>query len=119
MEANGLTNIAQDQYIKLLVAQLQNQNPLDPVSNTELLGQVTQFSTLQGINQLNASFSELLTLQQLTQGSSLLGRQVTYQVPNSDTLASGIVSALAVDNGSIVLRVGQANVSLAQVRAVQ
>ena len=103
----------------LLLAQLQNQNPLEPVSDKELIGQLTQFSTLQGITDLNANFGDLLQLQQLTQGNSMLGRKVTYQVPGLNTLASGVVSALLVDNGSISLQIGNNKVALSNVRAIE
>src|SRR5581483_4131830 len=66
MATNSLSSISQDQFLQLLVAQLQNQDPLDPVSNKDLLAQLAQFSTLQGVTQLNANFGDLLQLQQLT-----------------------------------------------------
>lgn len=117
MATNALANLGQDQYFQLLLAQLQNQNPLEPVSDKELIAQLTQFSTLQGVNQLNASFSDLVQLQQLTQGNSLLGRTVTYETAAAG-LTRGIVSSIHVDNGTLLLRVNNTNVPLTKVKSV-
>jgi flagellar basal-body rod modification protein FlgD len=119
MATNSLSSVTQDQYLQLLVAQLQNQNPLDPVSDKDLIAQLAQFSSLQGITQLNTSFDDMLQLQQLTQGNSLIGRTVTYTQPPSTTLASGVVSGLVVEDGKINLRVGSAKVPLSQVQGVE
>src|SRR5262245_48903981 len=95
MATTGIGNIAQDQFLQLLVAQLQNQNPLDPVSNQDMLSQLTQISTLDGINKLTATFEDMLQFQQLSEGNSLIGRTITYTKPSSSTLARGIVSGLS------------------------
>ncbi len=119
MPSNSLSSVSQDQYLQLLVAQLQNQNPLDPVSDKELVAQLAQFSTLEGITQLNANFGDLLQLQQITQGNSLLGRKVTYADASTNALLSGIVSGVAVDQGNISLRIGNTKVPISQVREVE
>lgn len=115
----SLSSIGQDQFMRLFLAQLQNQNPLEPISDRDMISQLTQLSTIQGISQLNANFADLLQLQQLTQGSALIGRTITYQPPNATAPARGVVSSLVVENGSIILRVGTANVPLNQVRGVE
>lgn len=111
-------SLNQDQFLQLLLAQFRNQDPSDPVSTSDMLNQVTQLSTLQGLQQLNAGFTALLQLQQLTQGSSLLGRTIQYTDPGSNTAASGVVSAVNVNNGSVVLQVGNQSVPLTRVTSV-
>ena len=71
----------QDQFLQLLVAQLQNQDPSSPVESKEFIAQLATFSQLQGIQSLNATFSESLKLQQLTQGTNLIGKTVDYNLP--------------------------------------
>lgn len=116
---NSLANLGQEQYMKLFLAQLQNQNPLEPLSDRDMLTQLTQFSSLQGITQLNANFADLLQLQQLTQGSALIGRTVTFARSGSDALASGVVSAVTAEGGAVSLRIGGQSVPLGQVRRVE
>src|SRR5947209_2759715 len=71
----GLT---QAQFFKLLTAQLQNQDPLNPVSSTDFTSQLSQMSMLTGIQQLNTSFQQMLQIQQLSQGAALVGKNIRY-----------------------------------------
>jgi flagellar basal-body rod modification protein FlgD len=69
-----------DRFLKLLVTQLQNQDPLNPMDNAELTSQLAQINTVTGIENLNTSVqglnSQFLQMQAL-QGASLIGRDVT------------------------------------------
>lgn len=106
MASTGFTaELGQDQFLKLLVAQMKSQNPMEPTSNQEFLGQLAQFSTLNAMETMNANFNELLTMQQLSEGSSLLGKQVAYTNSNNQT-ATGAVQSIAVTDGKIKLQVG-------------
>ncbi|QEL13307.1 flagellar hook assembly protein FlgD [Limnoglobus roseus] len=111
--------ISQDQFLNLLVTQLQNQDPLDPVSDQNFITQLTQLNTLTSLQSLNASFSENLKLQQLTQGADLVGRTVQYTPADGNTPATGTVSSVAVENGQFVLKIGTASVGLDSVLSVQ
>jgi flagellar basal-body rod modification protein FlgD len=104
MEVTGANNdLGRDQFLQLLVTQLQNQDPLDPMKNEEFLAQLAQFSTLEGIEQLNASFSDLLALQQLTEGSSLIGKLITYQADGTSTAEEATVERVTVQDGKLLL----------------
>jgi flagellar basal-body rod modification protein FlgD len=83
--------LGQAEFLQLLTTQLQNQDPFKPMENGEFLGQMAQFSTASGINDLQAGFSQLagaLTQQQTLQAAALVGREVL--VPGDQAaLASG------------------------------
>src|SRR5438445_4766616 len=70
---------SQDRFLKLLVTQLQNQDPLSPMDNAELTSQIAQINTVSGINTLNTTVqglsSPFLQMQSL-QGASLVGKNV-------------------------------------------
>ena len=77
-------------FLTLLLAQLQNQDPTSPVDSNEFLSQLASLSEVQGINQLNSSFSTLsstLSSNQALQASSLLGHQV-LAASSTGTLAT-------------------------------
>ena len=112
----GAGGLGQNDFLKLLVTQLQNQNPLEPVSDTQFISQLAQFSSLQGIQTLNASFDQTLKLQQLTGGADLIGR--TVQFTTNGTAGTGKVSGLQVQNGSVLLQVGGKSVPLDSVGGV-
>jgi flagellar basal-body rod modification protein FlgD len=73
-------NAASDRFLKLLVTQMQNQDPLNPMDNAQITSQMAQINTVNGVEKLNTTVQGLNTqfsqLQALT-GASLVGRQVT------------------------------------------
>jgi len=76
--------IATEDYLSLMTAQLKNQDPLSPMDNGEFLGQIAQFATVSGIGELNDSFkgfTQSMQSDQALQGSTLVGRSVL--VPSS------------------------------------
>lgn len=87
--------LGQDQFLKLLTTQLTHQDPLKPMDNGEFLGQMAQFSTVSGIQDLQASFKDFagsISSNQALQASGLVGRRVS--APSSEALlgAGGSVS---------------------------
>jgi flagellar basal-body rod modification protein FlgD len=84
------TQATSDRFLKLLVAQMQNQDPLSPMDNAEVTSQMAQINTVTGIQQLNTTMQSLagqFAQLQALQGASLVGHQVvvpgsTLQVTN-------------------------------------
>lgn len=73
---------AQDRFLKLLVTQMQNQDPLNPMDNAQVTSQMAQINTVTGIEKLNttmAGMSTSMASMQMLQGSSLVGRGVLYE----------------------------------------
>jgi flagellar basal-body rod modification protein FlgD len=94
--------MGKDQFMQLLVVQMQNQDPLDPVDNKELIAQLAQFSALEQMQNLNTRF-ELFKENTLGAiASSLIGRQVTVEEPGG--VASGKVQSLAIDGDTVLAR---------------
>ncbi len=116
--ANFTAGTGQQQFLQLLVTQLQYQNPLEPVEQQDFLGQLAQFSTLEGIEQLNLRFSDMLRLQELTEGASLVGRTVRYTDPATDTPRTGVVSEARIGGDQMVLVIDGNEITLDQVTSV-
>jgi flagellar basal-body rod modification protein FlgD len=114
----GAGALGQTDFLQLLMSQMRNQDPLNPVSGTDFVAQLAQFSTLQGQQQLNTNITQMLALQQVTQGASLIGKQITYTDPNKTLPASGTVSAVQINNGAVQLMVGKQSVALTQVQSI-
>ena len=71
--------IGQEEFLKLMTTQLQNQDPFKPMESGDFLTQIAQFSTVEGIGDLNKGFDELsqsLVSNQALQATNLVGRQV-------------------------------------------
>jgi flagellar basal-body rod modification protein FlgD len=71
------SNIQLD-YMKLLVTELRNQNPLEPMDNNQMASQLSQFSQLQQLESMNTNFADLLNASKLNYANSLLGKKVSY-----------------------------------------
>lgn len=99
--------LGKDQFLNLLVAQLNNQNPLEPQGNGEFIAQLAQFSTVEGVEKLNSSMETILSgyqSSQALQASSLVGRKVIVPVDKAvvDTSQSFKASAVLPTSSSNV-----------------
>ena len=97
--ASSLGTLGGTDFITLMLAQLQNQDPTSPVDSNTFLTQLAQLSEVQGITSLNTSFSALstsLTSNQALQASSLLGHQALVN-SSTATIAAGATVTGAVN----------------------
>ena len=72
-------------YMKLLITQLQNQNPLEPMDNDQMASQLAQFSQLQQLESMSGSFAEVLKITNRNYANSLLDKNVTFYTENEIT----------------------------------
>ncbi|MDP2255276.1 MAG: flagellar hook assembly protein FlgD [Polaromonas sp.] len=95
----GSSADSEQRFLKLLVTQLNNQDPLNPLDNAQLTSQLAQMSTVSGIEKLNTAFQSLLAQSgssQVLQSASLIGR--TVLVPGKElALAQGTNVPFAVE----------------------
>jgi flagellar basal-body rod modification protein FlgD len=87
--------LGQDQFLKLLTTQMTHQDPMKPMDNGEFLGQMAQFSTVSGIQDLQASFKDFassLSSDQALQAAGLVGRHVSAPAKEALLGAGGSVS---------------------------
>lgn len=112
--SRGTSAVDKDQFLNLLVTQLKNQNPLEPVTNEQFLGQVAQFQSLEAQQSTNKNLDTLINLQaasatisHLTQASALLGKQIDYEDPISGESKSGKVTSVGLKDGAVVANVGE------------
>lgn len=76
---SGRKELGQEDFLELMTTQLQNQDPLKPMENGDFLAQIAQFSTVEGIGDLNenfASLSDSLVSNQALQATNIVGRKV-------------------------------------------
>ncbi|MCH2208053.1 MAG: hypothetical protein MK132_19565 [Lentisphaerales bacterium] len=88
--------IGKDGFLKLLITQLQNQDPLDPMKNEEFAAQLAQFSSLEQMQNLNQSFNQMMDLNKVSSTASLIGKEVTYQDQTDGSLVSGQVDRVII-----------------------
>ncbi len=110
-------------YMKLLVTQLRNQNPLEPMDNKDMSAQLAQFSQLQQTENLNTSFSKVLESVQRSYASSLIGKEVSFQMPTADgtlqTQTGEVDEVVIGTDGTLLLMVDDQQVKLADVTSIR
>ena len=82
MEQDARDELGQDEFLTLMIEQFKNQDPFEPMTNGDFLGQLAQFSTVSGIDELKGSFDVLANAingEQGLQAGSLVGREVLTQ----------------------------------------
>ena len=98
--------IGKDDFLKLLVGQLQHQDPMQPADDTQFIGQMAQFSQLEQETNSAQSTSQIATQLGHTTALSLIGRTVTY-TDDADQSQTGAVSQVDVgSDGNATLTVG-------------
>jgi len=109
-------------FMQLLVTQLQNQNPLEPMDNQDMAAQLAQFSQLQQLENMNNSFSQVLKAVEKEYASSLIGKDVSFVVTADDgTVATGAgrVEEVLVDGDDTTVVVAGRRVALADVFSIR
>jgi len=115
LEANK--ELGKDEFLKLLVTQLQYQDPFNPMKNEDFIAQLAQFNSLEQMINLNSTLEKQANWQLLAYASSLIGRNVTASDDGGKEL-SGIVSKVELEEGEIKLTVGDKKVGLGNVLSV-
>ncbi|QDV27125.1 flagellar hook assembly protein FlgD [Aureliella helgolandensis] len=95
LTGNDLSDVDLDEFLGLLITELQNQDPLDPMDNGEMLTQISQIREIGSTNQLTETLSTLAIGQELTMASGMIGKQVTALDNNANNV-KGVVDRVSV-----------------------
>jgi flagellar basal-body rod modification protein FlgD len=128
--ANSVTSqskaLGKDEFFKMLIAQLKNQDPLNPMDGTAFSAQLAQFSSLEQLTNLNAAvtaqnlnFTNLLNAQSV----NLIGKEVTAETVDAKTsqttTLSGEVTAVRFKDAAIYVTVNDKEIAWSDVKSVK
>ncbi len=119
----GLNDLDVDQFLGLLIAEMQNQDPLNPMENSELVQQISQIREISATNQLTDTLTSVLLGQNTATASSLIGKRISALTDDAENV-EGIVTraSVTVNDGdgkrSIRVHVGDESVSLDNIREI-
>ncbi|RJP61231.1 MAG: hypothetical protein C4541_02530 [Candidatus Auribacter fodinae] len=108
------SNLGKDDFLNLFVAQLANQDPMEPLSNEEFIAQMATFSQLEQLTNLNSSFESFARGQILSGSSGLIGKTVTAIDGSGDEQSevTGVVNAVLYKNGKALVAIGDKEISI-------
>ncbi len=95
--------LGQEDFLKILLTQLQFQDPLKPMDNQEFIAQMAQFTNLEMTRQQNEKTDTLLTIQSASQAVGLIGKTVEVQTDTGSQV--GTVTTITFQSGSPMLTV--------------
>lgn len=114
-------SVGQEDFLRLMVTQLANQDPFKPMENGEFLTQIAQFSQASGINELQKSFSTLaasMTSSQVLQASTLIGRHVLIESQSINLGTNGANASVELPASTSSLKVSITDMNGQLVRQV-
>ncbi|MCL1791268.1 MAG: flagellar biosynthesis protein FlgD [Peptococcaceae bacterium] len=127
--SSAMQGLDRDVFMRLMVAQFANQDPMSPVSETESIAQLAQFSSLEQMTNMVDSIMDLkvgiaLMLNQslISQGSSMIGKEVTgiiYESDGTEREISGIVDSVHMKNGLLTLKIGDEELPIDYVKEIR
>jgi flagellar hook assembly protein FlgD len=106
----GSTDVSA-QFMTLLMAQLKNQNPLEPMDDSQLLNQMTSLNTLSELKSISEKIDNMAKASQSSYAASLIGKTITAADDAKGTV-SGVVTSMQYIDGQYSLAIGSQNVAL-------
>ncbi len=116
-QRDPVKTLGQNDFLQLLVTQMTTQDPMNPKTDTEFIGQMAQFSSLEQNKLIEQQLSSLRADQQVSQAHNVLGRQVELQADDG-TVVTGTVSAVKIEAGTPKILVNGQAYDLNQIKSV-
>lgn len=110
--------LGKDEFLRLLIAQLRQQDPLQPINDREFIAQLAQFSALEQMQNVAAAVEELARRQEVSAALGLVGKTVTV-IGTDGKQVTGAVEAVRSTRAGVVLVVGGKEYSLASLVEVK
>jgi flagellar basal-body rod modification protein FlgD len=113
--ATGSSTLGKNEFLKILTAQLANQDPTAPMDSNAFVAQLAQFTALEEQQNTNDTLTQMLALQQLssqTNAVAMVGKDAVYNASQMDLSADGSISVnatLATTAGNVIMEVDDAS----------
>ena len=114
----GKSELGQDAFLKLLVAQLRYQDPSNPADGTQFMAQTAQFTQVEKLTQLVDDQQSMMSTQRMLSAGTMVGRTVSFPGPDGTT-STGVVTSASFTGSDPTLRVGDKDVPLSSVTEVR
>lgn len=112
--------LGQDDFLKLLITQFTNQDPLSPMKDTEYVAQMAQFTSLEQAKTMTSTMTQMRSDQHLIQANEMIGRTVELQPDSATGLSvSGVVSGVSMEKGEPLIVINQVPHSLSEVLSIR
>ncbi|MEE9603760.1 MAG: flagellar hook capping FlgD N-terminal domain-containing protein [Thermoguttaceae bacterium] len=114
---NAWNDVSLESFIKLLVVELQHQDPLDPMNNQEILEQMSQIREIESNQRLTETLESMMLGQTVSTAAALLGRTVSALSDDAEWI-KGEVEKISIEDGIPKLHIGSDTVDLKNVSEI-
>jgi len=88
-------------FLRLLIAEMKNQDPTNPMDTSEYMSQFAQLSTVEQAIQTNSKLDALLSSSALSQAEGLIGKTATFSTEDGQAI-SGVIASVSINNGGAI-----------------
>ncbi len=120
---DGLTALDMDSFLQLLISEMQNQDPMNPMDNSQMIEQISQIRSIGATNQLTDSLTSLTSNQQLVTASGLIGKSINGLSDAGDI--TGVVDRVTVEvdknnqnSRTVKVHVGERTIDIDNIRQI-
>src|SRR5207244_2763745 len=103
-QTDAFSNLQIQDFIKLMISELQNQDPLNPMDNTQIMQEVSQMQSITSTTKLTQTLGQVLLGQNLASGGNLIGKGIVGLTDDGKQVV-GTVDSLSIKNGQGYLNV--------------
>ena len=100
------STIDENEFMRILIAELQSQDPMEPMSNAELADQIASIQSLQSNGTMSEAIEGLVRQQSINSGADLIGKYISAVDGSGGDNVCGFVESVAVDSTGVYLKVG-------------
>jgi flagellar basal-body rod modification protein FlgD len=101
--------LGKQDFLKLLMAQLQNQDPMKPMDDTQMIAQMAQFSALEAMQQLNSTMQSSNNVQTIAQAGALIGKYIQADNTDGSSIAGAVTGVKFTSTDDVVSPTVQVN----------
>lgn len=110
-------DLDKNSFLQLLVTQLKNQDPTDPMKNQDFIAQLAQFSSLEQMNNVASGMGQVSLSNSIGTAVSLIGKSITALDPNGNQI-TGVVSGMKMIQGKANVLIGDQLIDLGSIQSV-
>lgn len=115
--SNDWNSITPDDFLKMLITELQNQDPTNPTDNSQILQQISEIRNIQATSDLTTTLNSVQLEQTFTAGAQLVGKSVQGLADDGSTV-TGVVDSVTFNKGAATLNIGQQTLQLGNVQQI-
>ena len=105
----GINDLDMDDFLKLMISELQNQDPLNPMENDQMLQQISQIHEIGSNDKLSATLDSVLLGQNMVSATAMIGKNIKG-IDTAGSNVQGVVDRVTVKEGVPTLHIGDKNV---------